>query len=342
MKIAVVLFNLGGPDSLQAVKPFLFNLFYDRAILTYRNPLRWVLAKLISARREQKAMNIYKQLGGGSPLNINTAKQAHALEEALKNSGCGQFKVFTAMRYWHPLTEDVVKQVKDYQPDRIVLLPLYPQFSTTTTASSINYWLRCFGGEKTKSNTSVVCCYYNHEKFIQAHAEVLLNSLKELKSTEKPYILFSAHGLPQKVIDQGDPYQWQVEQTIASIVDLLRQKNINFDFEVCYQSRVGPLKWIGPSIQECMEKVAKTNQPVVVVPISFVSEHSETLVELDIEYKKIAYDLGVIEYKRVLSLAENSAFIECLKDIVMNNTKNNSCSSSCICPSNFKKCFRYG
>lgn len=341
MNIAVVLFNLGGPDSLDAVRPFLFNLFYDRAILNLPNPFRWMLTKLISTTRTNKAIEIYKQLGGGSPLNLNTKQQVQALEKSLIHSESGNFKVFMAMRYWKPFIDDVVLEVEQYHPDLIVLLPLYPQFSSATTASSLKRWFDCSKGRIERSKHQVVCCYPDHEKFIEAHAGLVKQSLSELKSEKRPYLLFSAHGLPQKVIDQGDPYQHHVEQTSKAVIEVLQKQGYDFDFEICYQSKVGPLKWLGPSIRECLIKVAKFQQPIVVVPISFVSEHSETLVELDIEYKKIADDLGVIEYTRVPALGVNELFIECMRDLVIEAvscTQEKGCSKE-KCKT--KGCYRY-
>ncbi len=317
-KTAVVLFNLGGPDRPEAVKPFLFNLFNDPAIISLPNPFRFLIAKLISRKRTPTAQAIYHELGGGSPILPLTEKQAQALEKEL---GQGH-KVFISMRYWHPMSDEVVEKVKEYQPDNIVLLPLYPQFSTTTTASSIQDWNR----HKLNIPTRVIGCYPLEEHFIDAHVELL-----------KPYkdknirILFSAHGLPKKVIDAGDPYQWQVEQTAARILKKLAIENV--DYQVCYQSKVGPLEWIGPSTDAEILRAGKEGKSVVIVPIAFVSEHSETLVELDIEYKKLAQECGVPEYYRVPALGEHPLFIQGLAALCRSEEVVKP-----VCPAEFGKC----
>lgn len=306
-KTAVILFNLGGPDSPEAVQPFLFNLFNDPAIIAVPNPMRYFLAKLISSRRAPKAQEIYQLIGGKSPILENTKAQAEALEAALGK----EYKTFICMRYWHPMSDEVAKQVKEYNPDEIILLPLYPQFSTTTTGSSVKDWRCAAKAVHLDKPTRTACCYPTQKDFIFAQAKLVRDAYEEALKLGTPRILFSAHGLPEKIITKGDPYQWQVEQTTLKVVEELDIHGL--DFVNCYQSRVGPLKWIGPSTEDEITRAKNDNVPIVLVPIAFVSEHSETLVELDIEYKHLAGDAG---YFRVPTVSLAPQFIESLKAIV--------------------------
>lgn len=312
-KTAIVLFNLGGPDTPAAVQPFLFNLFNDPAIIRLPNPFRWGLAKVISKRRAPIAREIYKNLGGGSPLLPNTQVQARALEVALKpggtvNAGAGEdFKIFIAMRYWHPFSDEAARQVKDYGPDQILLLPLYPQFSTTTTGSSVADWDRAAAKIGLQVPTKTVCCYPEDPGFVSEVVSLLKKGLETAKETGKPRVLFSAHGLPKKIIESGDPYQEQVEQSAAAVVAALGEPGL--DWVICYQSRVGPMEWIGPSTDSEIERAGADKVPLVVVPIAFVSEHSETLVELDIEYRELAEHQGVPAYIRVPTVNDGPAYI---------------------------------
>jgi len=331
-KTAVVLLNLGGPDALSAVKPFLFNLFSDRAIIGLPQPFRFLLAKLISSRREKTAQAIYAQMGGKSPILELTQAQAKALEQRLGDG----YKTFIAMRYWNPMTAEVVRQVKEYAPQRIVLLPLYPQFSTTTTGSSFALWEKEAALQKLAVPTQRLCCYPQEAGFIEAHVALIREQLATMAST--PRLLFSAHGLPEKIIARGDPYQWQVEQTVASIMQKLGSE---LEHQICYQSRVGPLKWIGPSTVEALERAGQEKKPVLVVPVAFVSEHSETLVELDIEYKHVAEGFGVPEYGRVPALGTGSSYIEALAGLCVDASKpagirSNTCAR--LCPPSFSQC----
>jgi ferrochelatase len=307
MKIAVVLFNLGGPDSLDAVKPFLQNLFGDPAILRLPFFLRWPLSRMLAARRTPTARAIYAQIGGASPILGQTEAQALALEEALGDEH--EFKAFVCMRYWHPMTDAVVQNVRTFAPDRVVLLPLYPQFSTATTKSSLDAWKN----EARRLNvlTSTIESYPIDDGFITASVDLVRQGMAKLG--DQPYrVLFSAHGLPEKIVKAGDPYQTQIEQSAAAIVARLGQ----VDSVVCYQSRVGPLKWIGPSTDEEIERAGRDGKAIVLYPISFVSEHSETLVELDIEYRHLAEKAGVPRYERVPTVGTHPAFIRGLADQV--------------------------
>jgi ferrochelatase len=311
-KLAVVLFNLGGPDRLDSVRPFLFNLFNDPAIIDLPRPARWLLAQWISRRREAPARKIYEKIGGKSPLVEQSQLQADALEERLRAKF--QVKVFLAMRYWHPMSGEAAAAVKVFSPDEIVLLPLYPQFSTTTTGTSLREWNRAAEAAGLRAPTHAVCCYPTAPGMVGAQAKLIGAGLQEASRAGKPKLLFSAHGLPQKIIDRGDPYQEQIERTAAAVVSQLKDKDL--DWSVCYQSRVGRLRWTGPSIEEALEQAAKGRVPVVVVPISFVSEHSETLVELDITYLRRSRELTIPAFIRVPALAMEVEFIDSLVYIV--------------------------
>ena len=309
-KTAVVLFNLGGPDSPEAVQPFLFNLFKDRAIIDLPTVARWPLAKLISWRRASVAEDIYRRIGGKSPLLELTREQAKALESRLS----GGARVFVAMRYWHPMSKETAAAVKMFVPDDVVLLPLYPQFSTTTTGSSLAAWRRAARAAGLDVPTFAVCCYGEDGGFIDAHTGLLQAAHQTAAAAGPPRVLFSAHGLPKKIVARGDPYQRQIERTAKRIVDASGLQGL--DWTICYQSRVGPLEWIGPSTEEELRRAGRDRVPVVVVPISFVSEHSETLVELDILYRELAERAGVPKYVRVPALGTNPAFIRALARLV--------------------------
>jgi len=309
-RTAVVLFNMGGPDSLDAVEPFLFNLFNDPAIIGAPWPVRPLLARFISGRRGPVAREIYRQLGGRSPIVEQTEKQAAALEAALGPD----FKVLIAMRYWHPFTAQAVAQARQWGAERVVLLPLYPQFSTTTSRSS----LRCWRVEAAKAGlsvpTDIICCYPDQPGLVAALADLVRTGWTEAARSGRPRVLFSAHGLPQSVVDKGDPYPLQVELTARSVVAAAAIPDL--DWIVCYQSRVGPMKWIGPATEDQLERAGEDKVPVVVVPIAFVSEHSETLVELDIEYRHRAESLGVPAYVRVPAVGSHPDFIDGLARLV--------------------------
>jgi ferrochelatase len=311
-RIAVVFFNLGGPDNLDAVQPFLFNLFNDPAIIGLLAPIRWLLAKLISKRRAPIAQEIYKQLGGKSPLLEQTIAQASALEEVLEESF--EAKVFIAMRYWHPFSAETVAAVKNYAPDEIILLPLYPQFSTTTSESSIKDWMKTARKQGLNTHTYSVCCYPENEGLIEAQANLIQIGINKTANGKRYRVLFSAHGLPKKIVGAGDPYQKHVEKTSNAVVRKLDIPDL--DWRVCYQSRVGPLEWIGPSIDDELENAAADKIGVIIVPIAFVSEHSETLVELDQEFRDFAIEKGVPSYHRIPTVSNDSTFIRGLSNII--------------------------
>jgi ferrochelatase len=310
VKVAIILFNLGGPDSLEAVKPFLRNLFSDPAIINLPGWLRLPLARFISSRRAKKAMGIYAKIGGSSPILGQTEAQARALEAALGQGNTDEWRGYVCMRYWHPMTERVVQSVRRYGPDRIVLLPLYPQFSTTTTGSSFAAW---DSAAAFQAPTTRVESYPTDEGFIAASVELVRQGLADA-GNGKTRVLFSAHGLPEKIVKAGDPYQGQVEQTAQAIADAIG----GLDWTVCYQSRVGPLKWIGPPTEQEIARAGRDGAKVVLYPLSFVSEHSETLVELDIDYRHLASEAGVAKYVRVPTVGTHPKFIDGLAKLVRN------------------------
>ena len=312
-RVAVILFNLGGPDAPEAVRPFLFNLFNDPAIIRLPQPLRWLLARLISGRRAPIAREIYQHLGGRSPLLDLTRDQAAALVTAL-STGDDEVRAFIAMRYWHPMSDETAAAVAQFAPDEVVLLPLYPQFSTTTTGSSLDAWRRAAAHHGITVPSVAVGCYPTAQGMIAAQAAAIERVLTTLETDKPVRILFSAHGLPKKIVDAGDPYQWQIEQTTAAVIAALPGEDL--DAVVCYQSKVGRLEWLAPSTDDEIRRAGQDGVALVVVPIAFVSEHSETLVELDIEYRHLAEACGVPRYERVPALGTDPGFIAVLAAMV--------------------------
>ena len=315
MKLGVVLFNLGAPDRPESVRPFLYNLFNDPAILDIPALLRPILARIIAARRSSVAREIYGRLGGGSPLLANTVAQANALKTALAD--LGRVEVLTAMRYWHPFTDAAAAELSRLDVDEVVLLPLYPQYSASTTGSSYRAWTAAAKRRGIGVHTRGICCYPAEPGFIAAIAALTRPVYERTQAVfpgKPPRILFSAHGLPKKMVERGDPYQAQVEMTAAAVVKALAIPNL--DWQVCYQSRVGPLEWIGPYAEAEIARAGKDGVPLVVVPVAFVSEHSETLVELDITYRDEARKHGVPYYERVPTVGTHPKFIAGLARLV--------------------------
>jgi protoporphyrin/coproporphyrin ferrochelatase len=336
-RIAVVLFNLGGPDKPEAVQPFLQNLFRDPAIIRAPLPLRWFLARLISRTRAPAAIKNYALMdaGGGSPLLRETEKQARALEAELARTLPGDVvKCFIGMRYWHPFIEEAAAEVKRWNADEVVLLPLYPQFSTTTTGSSIAAWQAAFKGK-----TRTVCCFPFEENFISAHVDRILEAHAKAGSPEQTTLLLSAHGLPERVVQGGDPYQWQCEAVAEMIAGRVPA---HWEVIACYQSRVGPLKWIGPATEAEVERAAKARKHILIAPIAFVSEHIETLVELGEEYRLIAEAGGAASYTRVEALGTHPGFIRTLAGETIAalgmKTAIRSCAGGRLCPSEWTGC----
>jgi len=339
-KVAVVLFNLGGPDSLKAVRPFLFNLFNDQAIIGLPQPFRVLLALFISTLRDKSAQANYAIMGGASPLLAETTKQAVALQASLSaRDPSVTFHTTIAMRYWRPFTSDAAKAVEAFQPDDVVLLPLYPQFSTTTTGSSLKAWRAAYKGP---GAVHEICCYPEEEGLIEAHARRILATHAALGAPKPLRLLFSAHGLPQKVVDEGDPYQNQIERTAQRVIERLGPDWAeDWDWRVCYQSRVGPLKWLSPSTIEAIEAAAEDGRGVLITPIAFVSEHVETLVELDEEYAELARAVNLPFYLRAPAIGEDLAFIEGLAETVIGALEvSGVCPRGPGCPTGFARCPR--
>lgn len=314
-KLAVVLFNLGGPDSPEAVRPFLLNLFRDPAILRVPFFIRPILARIIARARVKPASENYAILGGKSPLLELTEEQGRALETALASRGIDA-KCFIAMRYWHPFALEAARAVRAWNPDEIFLLPLYPQFSTTTTGSSLTDWRRASVRAGLAKTVTTLCCWFADEGYVRATAAIVKRELKQARAaTNAPIrVLFSAHGLPEVIVERGDPYQMQVEETTRRVVEAIGEPGL--DHVVCYQSRATPQKWLDPSTEEVIEQAAKDGVAPLVVPIAFVSEHSETLVELDVEYREMAEKLGVPAYFRAPAQNSDPAFIAAAADMI--------------------------
>lgn len=334
-RVALVLCNLGGPDEPEAVKPFLYNLFNDPFIIAAPQPFRALIATFIAARRAPFAQANYAKMGGASPLLPETRKQAEALEAALANRALGfAVKGFIAMRHWKPFTEDAAAAARDWGASEALVLPLYPQFSGATSASSLAAWRRA-----SDLPTRALCCWPASDGFARAHADAILSAWRAAESPPRPRVLFSAHGLPERAIKAGDPYQWQVEETVAAVRAHLPP---DWPSEICYQSRVGPLKWIGPSTEEAIDKADKDRIGVIVSPISFVSEHIETLVELDIDYAARAKANALPFYIRAPALGAAAGLIETLADLVQRALARApgiaSETGARLCPNQLKLC----
>jgi ferrochelatase len=295
------------------------------------------LARFIARRRAPIARKIYENLGGRSPIYEETRRQADALEAALSGDGV-EAKAFVSMRCWHPFSDGAAKAVKAFSPDKIVLLPLYPQYSTSTTASSIKDWYRAAKKAGLNAATSRVCCYPWDQGFVAASVATIREAMADAPADVSYRMLLSAHGLPKRMIDKGDPYQWQVEQSAAAIVKALDMPQL--EPVVCYQSKVGRLEWIGPPTDAEVERAGRDGKGVIVVPLAFVSEHSETLVELDIEYRHLAAESGVPDYRRAATVSANPDFVQGLAGLVRGalESKTVTCGIGRICPTTHKRC----
>ena len=319
-KLAVVLFNLGGPDRPEAIKPFLLNLFRDPAILRVPFFVRPLLARIIATARVKPATENYAILGGKSPLLELTQDQAKALEAKLARPGL-EVRCFIAMRYWHPFSTEAAREVKAWGADEVFLLPLYPHFSTTTTGSSLTAWREAAAQVGLAKQVTTLCCWHADEGYVAATAAIVRRSLEDAraKSAAPIRILLSAHGLPETIVKRGDPYQFQIETTVAAVVEALAHDGSpaeELDWQVCYQSRATPQKWLDPSTEVAIERAAHDKVAVLVVPIAFVSEHSETLVELDVEYRDLAEKMGVPGYYRAPAQNDDPAFIAALATMI--------------------------
>ena len=338
-RVAVILFNLGGPDRIESVRPFLLNLFRDPAILRVPFFVRPVLARIIARARVKPAEANYRLLGGKSPLLELTEGQARALEAELTELNV---KVFVAMRYWHPFSAETVRAVRDWNADEIVLVPLYPQYSTTTTGSSLGAWRAAAAAAGLVAQVSTLCCYHTFPPYLAAMAALVRASLTSARAALDPSVklrlLFSAHGLPEIIIAKGDPYQYQIEQTVAGVLADLAIPDL--DSVICYQSRATPQTWIGPSTEEELARAGRDGVAVLVIPIAFVSEHSETLVELDIEYREYAAEHGVPGYFRTPAANAFPPFIAALAELVRNTRAAGPglCRAALVCPAAHLDC----
>ncbi|MBI4548807.1 MAG: ferrochelatase [Ignavibacteriae bacterium] len=317
-KIAVVLFQLGGPDSLEAVEPFLYNLFCDPEIINFPGAFlaRKPLAKFISSRRAQKIAKHYQEIGGKSPILDLTRKQAEALERELNKTL--QAKVFIAMRYWHPLTEEAVGEIKKDSYSKIVLLPLYPHYSMTTTLSSLNEWKRqCAQHGLNRIPEETISSYRNHPLYIEAIVENINTAYQRFSYVTPSEIdlVFSAHGVPVSVIQKGDPYQAHVEETVRLVI---QKGGWQSPHVLCYQSKVGPSEWLKPSLEHTVRALASSERKhLLIIPISFVTEHIETLHEINIETRKEAEHLGIKQFEMMPALNDSPKFIHCLAELVL-------------------------
>jgi protoporphyrin/coproporphyrin ferrochelatase len=311
-RVGIVLFQLGGPDTLEAIEPFLYNLFCDPDIIDFpfarigRKPL----AKLISTTRARKVQHHYSVIGGGSPIRRHTERQARALEAELRDQGIDAH-CFVAMRYWHPFTSEAIEQLQAADCDEVVLLPMYPQYSSTTTGSSLNEWNRRFNDD-----IPVHCIetFYRNTMYLDAVAENVTEALSRFPHPETPEIVFSAHSIPMSVVEKGDPYPQQIEETVRLV---MQRGGWNNPYRLCYQSKVGASRWLQPSLHQTLRQLSAENvSEVCVVPVAFVSDHVETLGEIDHEAREEAKQLGIRQFEMSAGLNDSPKFIHALAQIV--------------------------
>ena len=311
-RVGVILFQLGGPDTLAAIEPFLYNLFCDPDIIDFPFARigRKALAKLISTTRARKVQHHYATIGGGSPIRRFTERQARALEAELTNQGLDA-RCFVAMRYWHPFTSEAIEQLESAQCDEVVLLPLYPQHSSTTTGSSLNEWERLFRGDVPVHN---VGAFYQHPMYLDALIEKVEEALARFPRPERAEIVFSAHSIPMSIIAKGDPYQRHVEETVRL---LMQRGGWDNRYRLCYQSKVGASKWLQPSLHRTLHDLAGEKvREVCIVPVAFVSDHVETLGEIDHEAREEARRLGITQFEMSAGLNDSPQFISALTRLV--------------------------
>lgn len=317
-RVGVLLLNLGGPEQLEDVRPFLFNLFADPEII--RLPFPWLqkpLAWLISSSRAQKSQENYKQIGGGSPLRQITEEQADALKRALESKDQAA-EVYVGMRYWYPFTEEAIARIKRDGVDQLVILPLYPQFSISTSGSSFRLLEQIWLDDPTleRINYTVIPSWYSRPGYVNAIADLIRQELDKLPNPDEAHVFFSAHGVPVSYVEEaGDPYQREIEHCTELIMQALNRPNAHI---LAYQSRVGPVEWLQPYTEEAIEALAEEGvKTLMVVPISFVSEHIETLQEIDIEYREVAEESGIENFCRVPALNTHQGFIDDMADMVV-------------------------
>lgn len=317
-RVGVLLLNLGGPEKLEDVRPFLFNLFSDPEII--RLPFPWLqkpLAWFIATSREKKSQENYKYIGGGSPLRRITDEQAVALQGKLLEKGL-DVKMYVGMRYWHPFTEEAIALLKRDRITRLVILPLYPQFSISTSGSSFRLLEQIWQADPSlqEIDYTVIQSWYDRAGYLRAMADLIAQELDQTPNPEKVHIFFSAHGVPQSYVEEaGDPYQQEIEDCTRKIIETLKRSN---EHTLAYQSRVGPVEWLKPYTEDAIPELAKQGvNDLLVVPISFVSEHIETLQEIDMEYRELAEESGIHNFYRVPALNTHPVFIEDLADLVI-------------------------
>ena len=316
-RVGVVLLNLGGPERIQDVGPFLYNLFADPEIIRLPIPqLQKPLAWLISTLRSGKSQEAYRSIGGGSPLRRITDQQARELQSLLRQRQVNA-TTYVAMRYWHPFTESAVADIKADDIDQVVVLPLYPHFSISTSGSSFRELQRLRQGDEhfAKLPLRAIRSWHDHPGYIKAMAQLIAKEIDACVDPGTAHVFFSAHGVPKSYVEEvGDPYQKEIERCAELIMEQLGREN---PWTLAYQSRVGPVEWLQPYTEEALEELgAQGVKELVVVPISFVSEHIETLEEIDIEYREIATEAGVSNFRRVPALDTDPTFIESLADLV--------------------------
>jgi ferrochelatase len=313
--VGIVLFQLGGPDTLEAIEPFLYNLFCDPDIIDFpfarlgRKPL----AKLISCTRARKVQHHYSTIGGGSPIRRHTERQARALELELRGQGIDAY-CFVAMRYWHPFAGEAIEQLQAAKCEEVVLLPMYPQYSSTTTGSSLNEWNRLF-----RQELPVHCVetFYRNTMYLDSVVEKVTEALARFSNAENPEILFSAHSIPISVVEKGDPYQRQIEDTVRLVMERGGWSNPH---RLCYQSKVGASRWLQPSLTHTLRKLASERaREVCIVPIAFVSDHVETLGEIDHEARHLVQQLGFTQFEMSAGLNDSPKFIQALGQIVQDS-----------------------
>lgn len=311
-RAGIVLFQLGGPDTLEAIEPFLYNLFCDPDIIDFPFARigRKALAKLISATRSRKVQHHYAMIGGGSPIRRNTERQAQALQHELRRQGVDAH-CFVAMRYWHPFTVEAIERLKAADCDEVVLLPLYPQYSSTTTGSSLKEWSRLFHEDIAVHRVET---FYRNPTYLDGLMEKIDEALARFPSPNCPEIVFSAHSVPMSVIEKGDPYQGQIEETVRL---LMQRGGWSNRHRLCYQSKVGASRWLQPSLHHTLKVLASERvREVCVVPIAFVSDHVETLGEIDHEAREEAHQLGIRQFEMTGGLNDSPKFIQALSEIV--------------------------
>ncbi|MBN3961824.1 ferrochelatase [Nostoc sp. NMS8] len=324
-RVGVLLLNLGGPDKLEDVGPFLYNLFSDPEII--RLPFRWLqkpLAWFIATRRTRTSQANYKQIGGGSPLRRITEAQGEALKEQLGYLG-QEANIYVGMRYWHPYTEEAIAQIAQDNVEHLVILPLYPQFSISTSGSSFRLLEKIWQEDPKLQpiDYTVIPSWYKEPGYLQAMAQLIAQELEQFPNPDKVHIFFSAHGVPKSYVEEaGDPYQQEIEECSALIIQTLNRPNAH---TLAYQSRVGPVEWLQPYTEDALKELgAQGVKDLVVVPISFVSEHIETLQEIDIEYREVAEEAGIHHFRRVPAPNTHPVFINALAQLVIDALRNPS------------------